>query len=103
MCIPLSGKGQIIQSPARYYYYILTICCAIVPRQAGYGPARRQALQQEIARYRQQPNGNAQVQRLLDPYRRRMDDISVSKEKTLKRIGASETQRLTLADSSDSR
>ena len=45
--------------------------------EAGYGPARRQALQQEIARYRQQPDGNAQVQRLLDPYRRRMYDISV--------------------------
>jgi hypothetical protein len=45
--------------------------------EAGYGPARRQALQQEIARYRQQPDGSAQVQRLLDPYRRRMDDISV--------------------------
>jgi putative transposase len=45
--------------------------------EAGYGPARRQALQQEIARYRQQPDGSAQVQRLLDPYRRRMYDISV--------------------------
>src|SRR5262249_52766723 len=33
--------------------------------EAGYGPARRQALQQEIAHYRQQPDGNAQIQRLL--------------------------------------
>jgi REP element-mobilizing transposase RayT len=45
--------------------------------EAGYGPERRQALQQEIARYRQQPDGSAQVQRLLDGYRRRMYDISV--------------------------
>jgi len=45
--------------------------------EAGYGPTRRQALQEEITRYRQQPDGNAQVQRLLDRYRRRMYDISV--------------------------
>ena len=45
--------------------------------EAGYGRARRQALQEELARYRQQPDGNAQVQRLLDRYRRRMYDISV--------------------------
>src|ERR1700752_5260753 len=45
--------------------------------EAGYGPARRQALQEEITRYRQRPGGNAQVQRLLDRYRRRMYDISV--------------------------
>ena len=45
--------------------------------EAGYGPARRQALQQEIARYRQQTDGEAQVQGLLDRYRRRMYDISV--------------------------
>src|ERR1700752_4116387 len=45
--------------------------------EAGYGRARRQSLQEEIARYRQQPDGNAQVQRLLDRYRRRMYDISV--------------------------
>src|SRR6201987_4082003 len=36
--------------------------------EAGYGPARRQALQEEIARYRQQPDGEAQVQGLLDRY-----------------------------------
>ena len=35
--------------------------------EAGYGPARRQALQ----------HGSAQIQRLLDGYRRRMYDISV--------------------------
>jgi REP element-mobilizing transposase RayT len=45
--------------------------------EAGYGSARRQALQEELARYRQQPDGSAQVQRLLDRYRRRMFDISV--------------------------
>ena len=45
--------------------------------EAGYGQARRQALQQEIARYRQQPDGEAQVQGLLDGYRKRMYDISV--------------------------
>ena len=45
--------------------------------EAGFGPKRRQALQEELARYRQQPDGNAQVQGLLDRYRRRMYDISV--------------------------
>jgi putative transposase len=47
--------------------------------EAGYGPTRRQALQEEITRYRQQPDGNAQVQRLLDRYRKRMYDISIRK------------------------
>ena len=45
--------------------------------EAGFGPKRRQALQEELARYRQQSDGNAQVQGLLDRYRRRMYDISV--------------------------
>src|SRR4029077_2199345 len=45
--------------------------------EAGYGPARRETLQQELARYRQQPDGNAHIQRLLDGYRRRMYDLSV--------------------------
>ena len=45
--------------------------------EAGFGPARRQVLQQELARYRQQPDADAQIQRLLDRYRRRMYDISV--------------------------
>jgi hypothetical protein len=40
--------------------------------EAGYGPACLETLQQELARYRQQPDGNAQIQRLLDGYRRRM-------------------------------
>ena len=34
-------------------------------------------MREELARYRQQPDGNAQVQGLLDRYRRRMYDISV--------------------------
>ena len=45
--------------------------------EAGFGPARRQTIQEELARYRQQPDGGARVQRLLDGFRRRMYDISV--------------------------
>jgi putative transposase len=45
--------------------------------EAGYGLARRETVQEELARYRQRPDGDAQVQRLLDGYRRRMYDISV--------------------------
>ena len=35
-------------------------------------PLVRQTLEGKIARYRQRPDGEAQVQRLLDAYRRRM-------------------------------
>jgi hypothetical protein len=42
-----------------------------------YGPARRQALEQELARLRQEPDGAEQTQRLLQPYRNRMFDLSV--------------------------
>jgi putative transposase len=45
--------------------------------EAGYGPARRQALEQELARVRQEPDGTEQIQRLLQPYRRRMYDLSI--------------------------
>jgi hypothetical protein len=45
--------------------------------QAGYGAARRQALEQELARLRQEPDGAEQIQRLLQPYRRRMFDLSI--------------------------
>jgi hypothetical protein len=45
--------------------------------QAGYGPARRQALDQELARLRQGPDGADQIQRLLKPYRDRMFDLSI--------------------------
>jgi len=37
--------------------------------EAGYGPARRQALEQEVARLRQEADGAAQIQRLLRAYR----------------------------------
>ena len=45
--------------------------------QAGYGPARRQALEQELAHLRQGQDGAEQIQRLLQPYRSRMYDISI--------------------------
>ena len=45
--------------------------------EAGFGPARREALEQQLARWRQQPDGLDQIQRLLEPYRRRMNDISI--------------------------
>jgi putative transposase len=44
--------------------------------QAGYGPARRQALDQELAHLRQAPDGAERIQRVLQPYRRRMFDLS---------------------------
>src|ERR1700693_1353260 len=45
--------------------------------QAGYGSARRQALEQELAHLRQEPDGPDQIQRLLQPYRKRIFDISI--------------------------
>src|SRR6202043_18280 len=45
--------------------------------QAGFGPARRQALDQQLAHLRQEPDGAHQIQRLLQPYRRRMFDLSI--------------------------
>jgi putative transposase len=45
--------------------------------EAGYGPERRQTLEQEVAHLRQEPDGAGQIQRLLQPYRRRMYDISI--------------------------
>ena len=45
--------------------------------QAGFGPARRQALDQQLAHLRQEPDGLDQIQRLLQPYRRRMFDLSI--------------------------
>ena len=45
--------------------------------EAGYSPARREALEQQLARSRQQPDGVDQIHRLLEPYRRRMYDISI--------------------------
>src|SRR5271165_3458570 len=45
--------------------------------QAGYGPARRQALDQQLAHLRQEPDGADQIQRLLQPYRNRLFDLSI--------------------------
>ena len=45
--------------------------------QAGYGPHRVQALRAQLARYAQEPESSLQSQRLLEPYRRRMNDISI--------------------------
>ena len=45
--------------------------------QAGYGPARRQALDQQLAHLRQEPDGADQIQRLLQPYRTRLFDLSI--------------------------
>ncbi len=45
--------------------------------EAGYGPARRQALEREVVQLRQEPDGAGGIQRLLEPYRRRMYDISI--------------------------
>jgi putative transposase len=45
--------------------------------EAGYGPARRQAVQKQLDRYRQQPDGTAEIERILDRYRKRMFDLSV--------------------------
>src|SRR2546421_2697761 len=45
--------------------------------EAGFGPARRQALQEELRRLAQQPDAASQIQGLLAPYRRRMYDISI--------------------------
>lgn len=45
--------------------------------QAGYGPARVQALREQLARVSEQPDGIQESQRLLEPYRRRMNDISI--------------------------
>jgi putative transposase len=45
--------------------------------EAGYGPQRVQALRAQLARYAEQPDSSVQSQRLLEPYRRRMNDISI--------------------------
>jgi len=45
--------------------------------QAGYGPQRVRALQEQLARFSEQPNGVELCKRLLDPYRKRMNDISI--------------------------
>ena len=45
--------------------------------EAGYGPQRVQALQEQFARFAEQPDAIEQIDRLLEPYRRRMNDISI--------------------------
>jgi len=45
--------------------------------QAGYGPQRVRALQEQLARFSEQPDGVELCKRLLDPYRKRMNDISI--------------------------
>lgn len=44
--------------------------------QAGYGPSRVQALQEQLARFAEQPDALEQSNRLLEPYRKRMHDLS---------------------------
>src|ERR1700730_16032119 len=45
--------------------------------QAGYGPARVQALKEQLARLAGQPDALEQCKRLLEPYRKRMNDLSI--------------------------
>jgi REP element-mobilizing transposase RayT len=52
--------------------------CEVLKRiEAGYGPERVQALQEQLARFADQPDGIEQSSRLLESYRRRMNDISI--------------------------
>jgi hypothetical protein len=45
--------------------------------EAGYGPQRVRALREQLARLSEQPDGAEQCRRLLEPYRRRMFDLSI--------------------------
>jgi REP-associated tyrosine transposase len=45
--------------------------------EAGYGSARVQALREQLARVAERPDAVEQSRRLLEPYRRRMNDISI--------------------------
>jgi putative transposase len=45
--------------------------------EAGYGPERVRTLREQIARCSEQPDGIEQINRLLDPYRKRMNDLSI--------------------------
>ena len=44
--------------------------------EAGYGRQRRQALERQLGRWAEQAQGASQSQQLLEPYRRRMYDLS---------------------------
>lgn len=45
--------------------------------EAGYGPERVQTLREQLARCAEQPDGVEQSQRLLEPYRLQMNDLSI--------------------------
>jgi len=45
--------------------------------EAGYGPERVRALQEQFARYAEWPGGIEQINCLLEPYRKLMNDISI--------------------------
>jgi hypothetical protein len=45
--------------------------------ETGYGPQRAQALRAQLSPYAEQPDSSVQSERLLEPYRRRMNDISI--------------------------
>src|SRR5580693_8064580 len=45
--------------------------------EAGYGPQRVQSLREQLARCSGQPDAIEQSNRLLEPYRKRMNDISI--------------------------
>jgi REP element-mobilizing transposase RayT len=45
--------------------------------EAYYGPERVQTLREQLARCAQEPDGVEQSNRLLEPYRKRMNDISI--------------------------
>src|ERR1700719_4777691 len=45
--------------------------------EAYYGPQYAQALQEQLARYAEQPDGLQQCNRLLEPYRKRMNNLSI--------------------------
>ena len=61
------------------------------PIEAGYGPALRQALQQELAHLRQEPDGPDQIQRLLQTYRNRMFDQTSGPATRLTALGCADT------------
>jgi putative transposase len=49
--------------------------------EAGYGPERVRTLREELARFAQQPDGIGQGNRLLEPYRQQMNDLSIFMKK----------------------
>jgi hypothetical protein len=45
--------------------------------EAGFGRGRRKAVQKQLDGYRKQPDRSAQIERVLDRYRKRMYDLSI--------------------------